>query len=126
MERLTAQWGINPAVPTKFDLEEIANTSQNVWNEITKLFNKLAEYENIGLTPQEIKLRLEKSVELPCKVGDMVYCIYKGKVICEKVNYFYIEQNNISFVNDGEDADYTFDITAFITKAEAEKALKES
>ena len=67
-----------------------------------KAIKQLQEYENTGLTPQEVELyvkcqgklidkewlklrkenaelksRLEKSVELPCKVGDKVYIIGK-------------------------------------------------
>jgi len=66
----------------------------------------------------ELKARLEKSIELPCKIGDKVY-----KIKCElgdklsivecifDIGVWYYNQNN-------------FDTMVFLTREEAEKALE--
>ena len=65
-------------------------------------------------------------VELPCKVGGTVYCIRNNMVVEETIAYYYVEENNeISFVNDREDTDFTFGITAFTDREEAERKLRE-
>lgn len=66
-----------------------------------------------------------KFVELPCKVGDTVFVVNGFKEIEElEVDYYVVEKNVISvgMVDDGE---YEVE-TVFLTKSEAEQALKES
>lgn len=63
-------------------------------------------------------------VELPCKVGDTVFVVNGFKEIEEfEVDYYVVEKNVISvgMVDDGE---YEIE-TVFLTREEAEKALKE-
>ena len=63
-------------------------------------------------------------VELPCKVGDTVFVVNGFKEIEEfEVDYYVVEKNVISvgMVDDGE---YEIE-TVFLTREEAETALKE-
>lgn len=63
-------------------------------------------------------------VELPCKVGDTVFVVNGFKEIEEfEVDYYVVEKNVISvgMVDDGE---YEVE-TVFLTREEAERALKE-
>lgn len=63
-------------------------------------------------------------VELPCKVGDTVFVVNGFKEIEEfEVDYYVVEKNVISvgMVDDGE---YEIE-TVFLTREEAEQALKE-
>lgn len=53
MERLTAQWGKNHAVPTKFDLDDFAALPNQEWNGLTDIMDRLAAYEDTGLEPDE-------------------------------------------------------------------------
>ena len=111
------------------------------------IYDRLAQYENIGLTPAEIeklkaenaklKARLEKSVELPCKVGDRVYILdYKcGKEWLENINFGFcaiggydktevcckvLKVREVVVENPFEIPD-----KFYVTKSEAEQALKE-
>lgn len=64
-------------------------------------------------------------VELPCKIGDTVFVVNGFKEIDElEVDYYVVEKNVISvgMVDDGE---YEVE-TVFLTREEAERALKES
>lgn len=54
MDRLTKQYGGNPAVPTKFDLDFAFQTDDEAWHGLTEIFNRLAEYEDTGLSPKEV------------------------------------------------------------------------
>nr|DAK78457.1 MAG TPA: Initiation-control protein YabA, DnaA, DnaN, Zinc finger.7A [Caudoviricetes sp.] len=55
MERLTNQWGQNHAVPTNFDLDFAFEMGDEEWKGLTEIFDRLAAYEDTGLTPEEIK-----------------------------------------------------------------------
>lgn len=92
MERLTAQWGENHAVPTKFNLDFAWDMSKSEWQELQCAFDRLAAYEDTGLEPEEFKEVQEamkpipfgrfrevmeaerdgRCVVLPCKVGDTI------------------------------------------------------
>ena len=70
---------------------------------------------------KELRERLEKAVELPCKVGDTVYekGMYEGDVYEHRIRKIIFDAEKISF-----------DCTAignsiFLTRAEAEARLKE-
>lgn len=119
---------------------------------VPKVYCRLAKYEDIGLTPEQIrevdKLYTEKCEELarykkleeqglllqlPCKVGTQVYMI----------NHYWIDEGFISGIAESDDVDcfcykvycdpddYTmvavadFNVTWFLTKEEAESALAE-
>ena len=103
---------------------------------IQKAFEKLAEYEDLE--------EQGKLLKLPCAVGDTVYAIktVKRKDIIRKeiwdyivtsfhierdcdwnVSFEHIEPNGRIFPTQGEFKD--FDKTVFLTREEAEAALKE-
>ena len=97
--------------------------------EVIEKLNCLAELED--------KLKNGTLIELPCKVGDAVYRI--GKAInVEKQRYeLYVQdytiikieiyEEEILFVDNSDNEIYIvdFDKAVFLTKAEAEKKLKE-
>lgn len=128
------------------------------------VYNKLAEYEDIGLTPEEIKYFLKdfgititmrnrelikelqeyrslkadgKLVKLPCKVGDVVYeaninrniiSIYRITsivVMSESRNYNWGLISGI-YSNINGFNEFALGKTIFLTREDAEKALKES
>ena len=122
-----------------------------------KLIERLAAYEDIGLTPEEIKapftedtminlaaqaLGVEHSrlrelaeadkdgrvVVLPCKVGDTVYFALLGRII-EKQVFSIVSFSNSTRIYCGGTSEYfrPEDIgkTFFLTREEAEKALRE-
>ena len=76
----------------------------------------------------------------PCKVGDMVYKVVPDKRVkkpyeCKVVGFWYSEDENcnnahlVRYVNDAFDCSFsvpftTFGKTVFLTKEEAEQALK--
>lgn len=132
MERLTDKF------KCKYNTGKIVN-AHNVSKQ--QVIDKLSEYEDTGVTPQkveelikenaELKARLEKSVELPCKVGDTVYVliqrnattkIVKGTVrnIQHSYNAWWVEFSNLWVDKMFDD----FGKTAFLTREEAEQALK--
>lgn len=116
--------------------------------------NRLADYEDTGLTPEEIDMdheaaeqlrhlcrncdldRLEKLAEadrdgrlvvLPCKVGDMVYFTLLGRII-EKQVFSIVSFSDSTRIYCGGTSEYfrPEDIgkTFFLTREEAEKALE--
>jgi len=99
----------------KLDIEGLVNSTFGEYFGVTlDRLRELAEADKDG-----------RCAVLPCKVGDTVYCIDKqNKIVTEIVGYFYIDENNISMINDREDSDYDFGKTAFLTREAAEAALK--
>ena len=111
---------------------------------IYNAFARLEEYEETGLTPEETH-KLAKAqeegrlVELPCKAGDTVYTISRNKIWeCKAFN---VRTEN-SYEYDGTISDRkkvvcwsgetpfildfcAFGKTAFLSRGEAEAALKE-
>ena len=123
---------------------------------VPKLYARLAAYEDIGMTPEEIKapftentminlaaqaLGVEPSrlreiaeadkdrrlVMLPCKVGDTVYFALIGRII-EKQVFSIVSFSNSTRIYCGGTSEYfrPEDIgkTVFLTREEAEKALR--
>ena len=120
------------------------------------MLDRLAEYEDTGLTPEQIKElahdtigplhrkisewitaeAARRLVSLPCKVGDMLYevtgrktiSVYKVKAIRVELFGLFIEWDivegfvwqSLSGINAGE-----IGKTVFLTREEAEEALKE-
>lgn len=66
MDRLTAQYGKNHAVPTKFDLDFVFRIDSDVWNGLMNIFDRLAAYEDTSLEPEEVA-ELKKALELACE-----------------------------------------------------------
>jgi hypothetical protein len=54
MKRLTKQWGNNPAVPTEFDIDCAFDMDNETWAKLCEIFNRLAAYEDSGLSPEEV------------------------------------------------------------------------
>lgn len=106
-----------------------------------KAIKQLQEYENTGLTPAEIeqlqkenaelKARLEKSVELPCRVGDKVYrkSRFSDTIVEAIVTDIIINRFGITYKAKIQISEFHFNDnelckTVFLTKEEAEQALK--
>lgn len=117
---------------------------------VQECFEKLAEYEDTGLIPEQIREmskmykelatelgRYKKAEEqgllimLPCKEGDMVYSIEIDcnrdtlgchRWECEKCDYLIRHVSEIRF---GAEMREEIGKTVFLTREEAEKALKE-
>ena len=81
-------------------------------NDFQDIIDKLAEYET---AEEEGRL-----VVLPCKVGDIVY-----KIMCQRDNFDDRPYRIITSVNFRLDMADDIGKTVFLTREEAEKALKE-
>lgn len=90
-------------------------------NDIIKSFDELIEYKKL-----EEQNRLLK---LPCAVGDKIYLPneYVGKVIDFEIIEICIFKEEIIFIDDSENEYFINDFgkTVFLTREEAEAALKE-
>ena len=66
-------------------------------------------------------------IVLPCKVGDDIYRVGKGEIWEWQIAMAYIHPDETVYVDDSENEFTEKDIgkTVFLTKEEAEKALKE-
>ena len=107
-----------------FDLDITCKPSEA--QKILKLANKLKHYED--LEEQGLLLKL------PCKIGDMVYSITRNFIseytICsiEKYNegfFFNWRCEKGIYINVRGFTDYDIGKTVFLTKEEAEQALKQ-
>jgi hypothetical protein len=99
-----------------------------------KVCEKSKHIENYRIGDCENYKDETRFIELPCKVGDAVYVIYNNKVIKGKTISLeiVIEKDNISFIagvnffcSISMNKGFTFGNNVFLTKEEAEKALKE-
>jgi hypothetical protein len=121
-----------------------------------RLLDQLVEYEDTGLTPEEIDMdheaaetlrqlcrgcdldRLEKLDEadkngrvvvLPCKIGDVLYRASPSGVVVHRVaNMVYRELTSRWYIDTIPNLPYASEElgkTTFLTREEAEKALKE-
>ncbi len=106
--------------------------SEQDYTDYRDALEKLAQYEDTGLEPEEMKELLHDTtgplhrklgtwikaeaegrlVVLPCKVGTKVYDIISGKI---KEKYYY----NLHGYNDGD-----FGRVVFLNREDAEKALE--
>lgn len=113
MERLTEWLDEGKAVPiTLLTGEEI---------EHEKCIEKLAEYEDL-----EEKGLL---IKLPCKLGDIVYYPFAGKILVKKIICFMVCKNakiTVFFNNPLDEGCELEDFgkTLFLTREEAEEALR--
>jgi hypothetical protein len=115
--------------------EELEKQKQEREVKDNEAITRLAEYEDSGLSPEEVqelaKAKAEgRLVVLPCKVGDTVY------VIVDSVDIPYVRQEKVIAIElwnkNGATTMFTrtpyglfeFDKTVFLTREEAEKALE--
>lgn len=85
---------------------------------INQCFNKLGEYEDLE--------EQGKLLKLPCEAGDTVWKIKNGKIQKWVVGTIKIEEDGVSFCNVVYICDISdFGETVFLTREEAEAALKE-
>ena len=86
--------------------------------------------ENNGISkiyPSECSCFKDKSrfIELPCKVGDKVYFVYRGKMFQHKIKELVIQEwGNFAYSSDCFPFS-AFGNYVFLTREEAERALKE-
>ena len=72
----------------------------------------------------------ENTIELPCKVGDSIYRVVKGKVKENKIEKIEIDKNTISICFDWHGMGYECCVasqigkTVFLTREEAETKMK--
>ncbi|RKI90456.1 hypothetical protein D7V94_13580 [Parablautia intestinalis] len=102
------------------------NLSGEEFNKITKVLNKLAEYEDLE--------EQGKLLKLPCKAGQRVYLLRKdiktvidGEITSIRIGEFAIEMK-IFIIDDNRYTDASFDKIGdiiFFTREEAEAVLKE-
>lgn len=81
-----------------------------------EIINRLCELED--------KIENGTLIELPCKVGDTVYFIVKRRHKIGFEPYIFIKKTKLTFYNLKKVLD-GFNYTVFLTKAVAEKKLKE-
>ncbi|WMI81923.1 hypothetical protein [Anaerotignum sp. MB30-C6] len=114
---------------------------QSEYLPLVECVNVCSEYEDTGITPDEInqlkaenaalKARLDKAVELPCKFGDTVYVLMQRNATTEVVkgtfknvrryddDVWWVEFSDIWIDKTLDD----FGKTVFLTKAEAQAKL---
>lgn len=120
-ERLTERAG--KAIVIK---QTSTNDNKSLWNAI----ERLVELED--------DLESGKMIRLPCKVGDAVWCIYRYEDCFGRITDYFIEQDKAQcFIFDegkfkifpsnyNNRSEYYYKLKdIFLTKAEAEKRLKE-
>lgn len=128
--------------------EQEIEGSQAILEGVYAIFQKLAEYEDTGLEPEEVYKTIKAGVpewipkyleyrdlekqgrliKLPCKVGDTVYHIFTGKIIEDRVIRITLNKdiNEIDLRLYGYIALNSIGKTVFLTREEAEKALEKS
>ena len=107
--------------PYKVENESITTATSTPCNLYPLETDKDKEISRLQAENAELRARLEKAVELPCKVGDTVYekGMYEGDVYEHRIRKIIFDAEKISF-----------DCTAignsiFLTRAEAEARFKE-
>lgn len=126
MERLTERFKNGQAAVygcgnnCKYDFKYCHNYLEDCPT-INEIYEKLAVYEDLE--------EQGKLLKLPCAVGDKVYLPnkYVGKVIDFEIIEICIFKEEIMFIDDSENEYFIDDFgkTVFLTKEEAEAALKE-
>ena len=127
MDRLTEWTGLG-AIALKY--QENFDMSEEDFAEYQKVLDKLAHYEDLE--------EAGRLIELPCAVGDTVWVVtrvFNGKEIVNsiesrKIDGFFGNRFNPSFMISKEQyrisfASSEFGKTVFLTREEAEAALKE-
>lgn len=125
MSRLTERFGQNAT--TKEPCYIPAGIGKQEGNPLNEIINKLGRLEDLA---DEGRL-----IELPCKVGDTVWCVTDKYIFVAWVDSFYLTEEdgvlsievNLTDVveNDIEIKASSFGRKVFLTKAEAEAKLAE-
>lgn len=121
---MTSRWKSLEKDSSKFRSALRASIKNTYENET--LTSKIKRLEKIN---NELKLELQQSIKLPCKVGDKIYEIFCGKVNeyeIEKMNDVLIEVKHIEALDHTLSAFHSRHLgkDVFLTKEEAEIALK--
>ena len=98
---------------------------------LTEAINRLAEYEDSGLSPEEVQELAQAKADgrlkiLPAKPGDIIYRPAALQV-CWVITKVEIYEDEIVFIDDSDNIFRPDDIgkTVFLTREEAEATLKE-
>ncbi len=78
MERLTAQWGNNHAVPTKIYLDFMFGLDDDTSQGLTEIFDRLAAYEDTGLEPCDyaaMKAALEQADTAKKDLNELIHIV---------------------------------------------------
>ena len=81
MDRLTKKTPNVPAVPVNFALDFVFDLDDETWNGLSAVFERLAEYEDTGLSPVSVNAlnslaalaKEGRLLVLPCAIGTPVY-----------------------------------------------------
>jgi len=134
-ERLTERSpknGMAYLINVKQNEQVVESPYPNTLRCIMDSFNRLAAYEDSGLSPEEVQ-ELAKAkadgrlVVLPCKVGDSIYRPEGLKYsVFWTITNVTIYPDEIVFTDDSDNIFTLDDIgkTVFLTREEAEKALE--
>lgn len=128
-ERLTTE---KRKIFARENITIMSMTKDELRQHYNEIFDRLQEYESAEET--------ENTIKLPCKIGDRVYYLTGNPTLSSAPNFnrveeskcagFYICDNGLQIQLEynwhGNHGTYGFyNKTVFITRAEAEKALKE-
>lgn len=90
------------------------------FNESHIVLNFLEKMQRLESENAELRARMDKAVELPCKVGDTVYQYDNaGRIYVSKIKNIVYETNGIAFDK------RAINNSIFLTRAEAESRLAE-
>lgn len=69
-DRLMKRWGNNSAVPCNINIDFALELDTETWNGLCDIFNRLADYEDTGLSPSDITPAVHGGWECgePCPV----------------------------------------------------------
>jgi hypothetical protein len=97
---------------------------------VKNVFDRLAAYEDSGLSPDEVQELAKAKADgrlkiLPAKPGDIIYRS-EALQFCWVITKVEIYEDEIVFIDDSDNIFRLDDIgkTVFLTRAEAEEALK--
>ena len=133
-ERLTERSpknGMAYLINVKQNEQVVESPYPNTLRCIMDSFNRLAAYEDSGLTPEQVQELAKAKADgrlynLPLKPGDTIYRP-EALQYCWVIAMVEIYEDEIVFIDDSDNIFRPDDIgkTIFLTKEEAEKALKE-
>lgn len=152
-DRLTAHNEAGQGIINMDGVSDALEASARIRSFSPLIISRLTEYEDTGLSPDEVNAlkaenaalreRLSRAVELPCKIGDKVYMpyvydevigiaettamsitIFDGEFICDTD----LESDDIDFKQEysyGQFRDFDFGTKVFTTREAAEARLAE-
>lgn len=120
MEKLTKrdEYG-NAKIIGVDDMKIEYDVGADDYEKITDVIDKLVEYEELE--------EQGKLLRLPCAVGDTVYEVSDGGIRKHKIVCIYLDEDNVPKLDLGWHCTIldNFGKTVFLTREEAEAALKE-